>query len=281
VDSGSNIFHCTINFSLGGSYWIIPVPIHIYDFQNNPNFGGFLIEYKQGEEVISESVIRFRNVTKRACRLDTKDPIFRNYEEFFTDRIYDIMTDSIFRKKVAIDVGANVGLFTEYCLDVGFEKIISIEPNPLAANEFRKMHSKNPNVIFSEIALTGDGEDVNLSVNPENTLVSSIAKTISENTVLVKSKTLNSLMSDHDSVDLLKIDIEGAEYDLLDKTNIESLAKANNIILEFHDNKGGRVNSLIEKLVSADFVVKLYDELIQKEVDNNADHGVIFAKRKG
>jgi len=179
-----------------------------------------------------------------------------------------------------IDVGANVGLFTEYCLDVGFEKIISIEPNPLAANEFRKMHSKNPNVIFSEIALTGDGEDVNLSVNPENTLVSSIAKTISENTVLVKSKTLNSLMSDHDSVDLLKIDIEGAEYDLLDKTNIESLAKANNIILEFHDNKGGRVNSLIEKLVSADFVVKLYDELIQKEVDNNADHGVIFAKRK-
>jgi FkbM family methyltransferase len=281
VDSGSNIFHCIINFSLGASYWIIPVPIHIYDFQNNPNFGGFLIEYKQGDEVISESVIRFRNVTKKTCRLDTKDPIFRNYEEFFTDRIYDIMTNSIFKKKIAIDVGANVGLFTEYCLDVGFEKVISIEPNPLAANEFRKMHSENPNVIFSEIALTGDGEDVNLSVNPRNTLVSSIAKTISENTVLVKSKTLNSLLSDYDSVDLLKIDIEGAEYDLLDKTNIESLSKADNIILEFHDNNDGRVNSLIEKLVSADFAVKLYDELIQKEVDNNANHGVIFAKRKG
>jgi len=68
---------------------------------------------------------------------------------------------------------------------------------------------------------------------------------------------------------------------LLDKTNIESLGKADNIILEFHDNNDGRVNSLIEKLVSADFVVKLYDELIQNEVDNNADHGVIFAKRKG
>ena len=143
------------------------------------------------------------------------------------------------------------------------------------------MHLENSNVIFSEIALTGDGEDVNLSVDPGNTLVSSISKTISENTVLVKSQTLDSLMADHDSIDLLKIDIEGAEYDLLSKTDIGSLVKAKNIILEFHDNNDGRVNMLIKKLVSADFAVKLYDELIQNEVNEKADHGVIFAKRKG
>jgi FkbM family methyltransferase len=280
IDSGSNIFHCGIRFNLGGSYWIIPIPIHIYDFQNNPNFGGFLVEYRQGNEVISESVIRFRNVSKKICRLDTKDPIFRNYEEFFTDRIYGTMTDGISRKKVAIDVGSNVGLFTEFCLDSGFEKVYSIEPNPLAANEFRKMHSDNPNVIFEEIALTGDGEDVSLSVDPGNTLVSSIAKTISNNTVLVKSETLNSLIERVGEIDLLKIDIEGAEYDLIEVTDIGLLAKANNIILEFHDNNDGRVNKLTEKLISADFEVKLYNELIQYEVDDSADHGVIFAKKK-
>jgi hypothetical protein len=108
-----------------------------------------------------------------------------------------------------------------------------------------------------------------------------VAKTISDHTVVVKSETLNSMIERVGEIDLLKIDIEGAEYDLLDKTDIASLAKAKNIILEFHDNNDGRVNMLIEKLVSADFAVKLYDELIQKEVDNNADHGVIFAKRKG
>ena len=280
IDSGSNIFHCGIRFNLGGSYWIIPIPIHIYDFQNNPNFGGFLIEYRQENDVISESVIRFRNVSKKICRLDTKDPIFRNYEEFFTDRIYGTMTDCISRKGVAIDVGANVGLFTEFCLDAGFAKVYSIEPNPLAANEFRKMHSDNPNVIFEEIALTGNGEDVSLSVDPGNTLVSSIAKTISNNTVLVKSETLNSLIERVGEIDLLKIDIEGAEYDLLEVTDIGLLAKANNIILEFHDNNDGRVNKLTEKLISADFEVKLYNELIQYEVDDSADHGVIFAKKK-
>jgi uncharacterized LabA/DUF88 family protein len=142
------------------------------------------------------------------------------------------------------------------------------------------MHSDNPNVIFEEIALTGDGEEVNLSVDPGNTLVSSVAKTISDHTVVVKSETLNSMIERVGEVDLLKIDIEGAEYDLLEKTSIESLAKANNIILEFHDNNDGRVNKLTEKLISADFAVKLYNELIQYEVDSNADHGVIFAKRK-
>jgi uncharacterized LabA/DUF88 family protein len=110
--------------------------------------------------------------------------------------------------------------------------------------------------------------------------VSSIAKTISDNTVLVKSETLNSLIERVGEIDLLKIDIEGAEYDLLEKTDIELLTKANNIILEFHDNNDGRVNKLTEKLISADFEVKLYNELIQYEVDNNADHGVIFAKKK-
>ena len=68
---------------------------------------------------------------------------------------------------------------------------------------------------------------------------------------------------------------------MLDKTDVESLTKAKNIILEFHDNNDGRVNMLIKKLVSADFAVKLYDELIQNEVNEKADHGVIFAKRKG
>ena len=142
------------------------------------------------------------------------------------------------------------------------------------------MHSDNPNVIFEEIALTGDGEDVSLSVDPGNTLVSSIAKTISNNTVLVKSETLNSLIERVGEIDLLKIDIEGAEYDLLEVTDIGLLAKANNIILEFHDNNDGRVNKLTEKLISADFEVKLYNELIQYEVDDSADHGVIFAKKK-
>ncbi len=279
IDTGATIYECPIGFTLGNSYWVIPIPIHIYDFQNNPNFGGFRIEYRQGESVIHTSELRLRNVSKKICRLDTKDPIFRNYEEFFTDRIYDPMTDSIFRKKVAIDVGANVGLFTEYCLDRGFEKVISIEPNPLAANEFRKMHSDNPNVILHEMALTGDGVDVNLSVNPGNTLVSSISKSISDDTVTVKSETLDSLIERVGEVDLLKIDIEGAEYDLIAKTSEETLKKASNIILEFHDNPDGKVLAILEKLESAGFTYQMHDESIKRIVDAFEDHGVIFAKK--
>jgi FkbM family methyltransferase len=189
------------------------------------------------------------------------------------------MIDSIFRKKLAIDIGANVGLFTEYCLDMEFERVISVEPNPLAVQEFKKMHSDNPAVVLHEIALTGDGQDVNLSVNPGNTLVSSISKSISDNTVTVKSKTLDALMESFEEVDLLKIDIEGAEYDLLANTSEETLKKASNIILEFHDNPDGKVLGILEKLESAGFNYQMYDESIKRLVEIYEDHGVIFAKK--
>ena len=280
IDTGANIYHFYGEFSLGNSYWTIPIPKHIYDFQNNPHFGGFLIQFKRGDEILSESTIRIKETkVKKKCRLDTKDPIFRNFEEFFTDRIYDNLARSIDSRKVAIDVGANVGLFTEYCLDLGFEEVVSIEPNPEAASEFRKMHAANPKVTLHEMALTSDGSDVNLSMSPGNSLISSISKTIGENMVTVKSETLNSVLSRYESVDLLKIDIEGAEYDLLASTDNESLGKAKNIILEFHDNSDERVNQLTEKLAGAGFAFKMYNELIQFEVDNKADHGVIFAKK--
>ena len=129
------------------------------------------------------------------------------------------------------------------------------------------------------MALTGDGEDVNLSVNPGNTLVSSLSKSISDNTVSVKSESLNSLIERVGGVDLLKIDIEGAEYDLIEKTSIETLAKASNIILEFHDNPDGKVLRILEKLESAGFSYQMHDESIKRLVDAYEDHGVIFAKK--
>ena len=280
IDTGANIYHFFCEFGLGNSYWTIPIPKHIYDFQNNPTFGGFKIEFRNGEEMIAENLIRLKDVrNKKVCRLDTKDPIFRNFEEFFTDRIYDPLLNSIFGRKVAVDVGANVGLFTEYCLDVGFERVLSFEPNREAVGEFRKMHSENPAVELRDIAVTGDGEPVELSVNPGNSLISSISKNVGENTISVQSQSLNSILSEFEEIDLLKIDIEGAEYSLFEKTEDGLLNRAKNIILEFHDNIDGRVDQLTDKLTSAGFRYKMHDELIRYEVDRNSDHGVIFAKR--
>ena len=280
IDTGANIYHFFGDFSLGNSYWVIPIPKHIYDFQNNPSFGGFRIEFKNEEGLIAETLIRIKEVgNKKVCRLDTKDPIFRNFEEFFTDRIYDLLLNSIFGRNVAIDIGANVGLFTEYCLDLGFKKILSFEPNREAVGEFRKMHSENTIVELRDIAVTGNGEPVELSVNPGNSLISSISKSVGDNTITVQSQSLNSILSEFEEIDLLKIDIEGAEYSLFESTDNGLLERAKNVILEFHDNTDGRVDLLTSKLSSAGFRFKMYDELIRYEVDRNSDHGVIFAKK--
>lgn len=279
IDSEANIFHFKCGFELGVSYWAIPIPKHIYEFFENPNFGGFLIEYVSNGELISQNRIRFRNTNKRKCRLKTNDPIFRNYEEFFTDGLYDSLIEGIINKEVFVDIGANVGLFTEYCLDRGFKRALCAEPNPGAAREFRSMHLENPNVNLQEIAVTGDGLDIKLSFDPHNTLISSVSKNVGQNEILVKSKTLGDFISELEFIDLLKIDIEGAEYDLISKTPNEVLSKVGRIIMEFHDNYDRRVIQLTSKLESAGFQCRILDEKAKRDADLSEDHGVIFAKR--
>ena len=161
MDSGATIFTFDGNFAPGYSYWTIPVPIHIYDFSTAPNFGGFLIEYRKDGNLVYDGVIGLREgITKKKCRLNTKEPIFRNFEEFFTDRIYDKFTDGIQKRKLAVDVGANVGLFTEYCLDLGFEYVVAVEPNPYAVEQFKELHSESNNKLSYSLRSLKDSINV-------------------------------------------------------------------------------------------------------------------------
>ena len=52
---------------------------------------------------------------------------------------------------------------------------------------------------------------------------------------------LGQLLLDHtiESVDLLKIDVEGGEYAILESTPADVLSRIRNIVFEYHDIEGG------------------------------------------
>ena len=49
-------------------------------------------------------------------------------------------------------------------------------------------------------------------------------------------------------VDVMKIDIEGAEFDLILNTPPETLAKINKLVLEFDKSSDGKFGQMVEKL---------------------------------
>lgn len=85
-------------------------------------------------------------------------------------------------------------------------------------------------------------------------------------------KTLSSIMSElgHQNIDLLKIDIEGAEYDVLDQILQENL-RVTVLCVEFHENRNAlqiRKDSTITKILEAGYhliKVKQHDYTFVKE----------------
>ncbi len=78
-----------------------------------------------------------------------------------------------------------------------------------------------------------------------------------------------------DKVDLLKMDCEGAEYEILRNASRETLAKIDRIIMEYHDLSPIDNHSiLVENLQKEGYRVEYYPNIVHREI------GYLFAERE-
>ena len=289
IDSEVAIYAFDVNFEEPNqTWWCKPIPLNHYDFWNNPNFTGFLIEaYKEDKEtLINSAEIRFKDpIKKRKIKgLTNFEPLFVNYEQFFTDKIYD----DFFRGErisTVIDIGANVGLFTQWALDrFGRDiEVAAVEPNPEAIKSFKRTHSDNLVKLFEGAVSSAEGE-LELGVNPENSLISSVHTdkewSKNKNTIKVKAFTVSSIMEQMGwtEIDLFKMDIEGGEYDII--KSLESFP-FKFMLIEFHDT-GNREDfeELVRKLETSGYELDIRKEDTRYQAAEQDNKGIIIATKK-
>jgi FkbM family methyltransferase len=288
IDTEVPIYSFDAKFENKNSYWCYPIPIDFYDFKANPNFGGFLYDfYLDGKKVYSMTTrLKRTPFTKRKCRIETFEPIFINYEQFFTDKIYDSFLNNIESLETAIDVGANIGLFTDLLLDRDCKKILSVEINNVAISTFENLHNNNSEVKLITEAISDEIGQLEIFEDPQNSLVSSISQNHTTNLIskkIINSTTLDQLFESEQltKVDLIKIDIEGAEYKAFIGLSDENLQKIQNLIIEWHDNFGGVLREdILNRLDSNGFDYKLLQGDCIGEAYEYEERGTIFAKKK-
>lgn len=112
---------------------------------------------------------------------------------------------------VAIDIGANIGNHSLYFSDY-YQSVYSFEPNPRTFQVLKINSQLVQNVKCFDFGVSSENRDANLNVYANNIGHSDIAHTATQDTVPIKLRTLDTAIDRKLVVRLLKIDVEGHEY---------------------------------------------------------------------
>lgn len=205
------------------------------------------------------------------------DLIDINYilNEIINLNVYNNDFVSVEENDIVMDIGVNFGLFTLDALQYNPKKIIGFEPNPKLVNCCNKMNipkaeiiqgavsHKNGKTTFYESNYPGRSS-LHMDMNSD-TLKSSYDVDIYD---------INDILNLHEKINYLKVDCEGAEYEIFEAIDLSTLSnKINKIALEFHHIPTDlKVINLISKIESAGFEIKV-------DFCGSGTTGMLYAKK--
>ena len=149
------------------------------------------------------------------------------------------------QEPVVIDCGANIGISALYFKSLYPHAIVHcFEPYSKAVDYLKRNIAANnlENVfVYQEAVSALDGE-IKLNIPADANMLNPTVLVAKDSTVfeIVKSVKLSSFVNSiKENIDLIKLDVEGAEYDIVEDLNnsgILATGKVRMLIVEYHDS---------------------------------------------
>lgn len=161
-----------------------------------------------------------------------------------------------------LDLGANGGGFPLLCLDLDFEfsSLTCVEVNPFTharlTLNIRQNVGLQPKIL--NVAIGGHSREITLSFPSGGTgfsIYGSKNGAASEDAI-IEVLTLDDIMHrgfGDGAVDLCKMDVEGAEYEVLLNDSADSLRRIHYLIIEIHAAEESQQEALLRKLAAQGF----------------------------
>lgn len=137
-------------------------------------------------------------------------------------------------KSIIFDLGGYDGQFASDFYSKYLCKIYVFEPYNVFAKQIATRFRRNPNILVFNYGLSKENKEVQISID---SVASSTFKK-SENMALIQLRDAEAFFNDKDinCIDLMKINIEGGEYDLLQHLiDSQKIRIIKNIQIQFHD----------------------------------------------
>ena len=204
------------------------------------------------------SNIRLNNISY-PFRLRSKTSDIPTFHDIFVDMGYEINLN--FNPETIIDAGANIGLAAIfYANKYPTSKIISIEPEQSNYDLLKENTQNYENIIALNNALSNvSNQDLAIVDNGYGSwgfMTEPLADSLKGKASSIKSITVNEIMSEYgwETIDIVKIDIEGYEKELFEKNSENWLPNVRCLIIELHDRmKEGCSKSFFSAISKYDF----------------------------
>lgn len=187
-----------------------------------------------------------------------------------------INLEHINNNSIILDIGANIGDVTDVIMKKYNPNIYCYEPNISCYNYMLKRFKKNSKIKIFNVAVSNFSGKTFLYFHNKSTNISEfnersslkkekdgldINKKIEVNCINIKE-----ILEKHNQIDLIKIDIEGSEYEVMPEI-IKNKDKIKMVLCEMHGNPDGKKIPSVDgsKLVVKNKIwIKDYTKLISK-----------------
>lgn len=216
---------------------------------------------KKGKGIV---VLYTRNGLKIMIRQNIWDA--RIVREIFIDKPY-VRYANLPKNPTIVDIGGYIGDFSLFAAKyLSARRVVVYEPtleNFKVLQKNIKINNLHDRIIAVNKAVTNTNNEVSLNVQikeSEEVHVSAYFHSQEESRI-VPSVTMARLMEDHrlETIDLLKVDCEGCEFDIFLGMEAESYSKIQNIVFEFHriDDYSEKLSLILNKLRSNGYKVQV------------------------
>src|ERR1035441_7517702 len=240
----------------------------VYHLQNWRELRQGAKRESRGEILVQPPVLKFRN----GLKIETGPGSYANHDflfrEIFLEKCYQPTPDFVPRRGwTVVDLGANLGFFTCQAASAAADvRVISVEPiytellrKNIAANRL------NGTLVVPGAVCGTPIENIPLIIwfTPSGQLMTGTGaiNAAKVETINAPGFTLAKIfeMGRVERCDLLKVDIEGAEFELFEKTPDEIWNKIFRVVMEVHKDGGRSEQTLIRILEQKGFTVTLKD----------------------
>lgn len=190
-----------------------------------PWFTGKIIKHE------NDTTLKLRTLGTLSVLYKRPYELSKTYKEIFECEIYRFETLSII--PVIIDCGANIGISSLYFKTIyPNATLIAFEPDESLAEIFQKNMVQNGVTNFTLHKAAVWTENGFISFNNMGSEASSIDVS-GNSSATVPTVNLALILAEYPIIDLLKIDIEGAEYPVIQDIAHE-LKRVQNLFIEYH-----------------------------------------------